>query len=200
MTKVHVSDGNTKIGKTMNVSLTPVDSCITGAPCAKQCYARNPYRRFKLVKQHWDSNYRFAKRDPEGFILEISKVIYKKKPKWFRWHVSGDIPSGEYLANVVALARGNPETEFELFTKRYDLLDKLDLRKVPSNLHIVASVWPGLGVPRSVMQRYPLGFYRNEKMPDPRIPSDAFTCPGKCEKCRRCWSMRKTQSVVFNHH
>jgi hypothetical protein len=193
---IRISCGNTKIGNTGNVSLTPCASCPNDAPCKSTCYALKSYRMYKQVKSAWDSNLHYARNNRQGYFKQIGSYLTKKQPSFFRWHVAGDILDQDYLDNLVRLAKLSPNTKHLCFTKRYSL--NFAAAKKVSNLSIVFSMWTNYGNTRKNMPR---AWMLDPKDPDTRIPKDAIPCPGSCESCGMCWSLKQIgRDVVFHKH
>jgi ferredoxin len=190
-----ISEENSKLGKIPNVSLTPVKSCINCSHCAKDCYALKSYRMFPNVRNAWDSNLELVKNDPKNFFGAIDDYLTKKKPKFFRWHVAGDILDQKYLNNMIYLAIKHTETKFLAFTKNF----KLNYAKVPSNLSIVFSMWVGMRKPRHKKGVSGFAWYQdgNEK----RVPKTAIECAGHCDSCGMCFDIAKIGGhvVLYKH-
>jgi len=188
-----ISTGNTKLGDIHNVSLTPCKSCLPGAPCKTQCYAMKAYRMYPSVRDCWDANLIDATRNRDGFFDNIKEHLSKQRPKFFRWHVAGDILDQDYLDRMVHIAHHFPETRFLAFTKRHEL----KYRYIPDNLQIVFSMWPGFGNTRKRS-------FRRAWMQDgteTRVPDDAIECPGHCDTCGMCWALDSIgHDVVFHKH
>lgn len=51
-TVVHVSEGNSKLGKVPNLSMTPGESCGYPVCYSDGCYALRPYRMYLLCGRH----------------------------------------------------------------------------------------------------------------------------------------------------
>ena len=191
---IHISDGNSKLGKVPNISLPPVVTCRPRVPCRGQCYARKAYRLWPNVKVAWDDNWDFYQTEgARRYFEEIRAWLLENKPRYFRWHVSGDVPDVKYFENVFDIARHfGARTRFMLFTKRWDLLPVFE---VPENLTIILSMWPRLRNPRK------LDFPRAWLSSDKRKPDYHFKCPGKCDTCYKCWELVKLgHDVVFDLH
>ena len=119
--KIHISGGNTKLGSIMNISLPPVVTCPNCSSCAKYCYAIRSYNRFTDTAMGWNENYVLFLTDPNRYFNEISYAV--KTQRFFRWHVSGDIVNGSYLAGMIRVAIENPKVEFLAFTKAYQIVN-----------------------------------------------------------------------------
>jgi hypothetical protein len=210
---VKISDGNIKLGKGIiySVSLTPGESCKPGVPCfkpAKQgggCYCAKAMRLYPTVRAAWGFNLDMAKNMPDKYFGGIEEYIKEKSVKFFRFHVSGDIPSQDYFRSMLITAFDCPDTKFLCFTKRDDILTKSLKAKahLPRNMKLIYSVWPGVELPdRSKMyyngEPIPFAWVLDHKNPDPRIPEDALICPGKCDLCFMCWDAR--HDIVFPKH
>ena len=217
-----ISKGNIKVGSIPNISLPPVKSCQaeTGkAPaCAASCYALKAWRQYEGTRNAWGGNLRDARLFPDKYFGEISAYLTKKQPRFFRWHVSGDIISYYYLERMVALAVAHPGVKFLAFTKQTKIVNAWIVDNqyqpaagrsllpdgtlgFPRNLAIVISRWPGM--PDGNVFNLPQAWVRPER-PVPGhfigyvIPSDALECPGRCDTCGACWGLRR--DVVFGEH
>ena len=190
-----ISDGNMKLGKIPNVSLTPCKACSPDAPCKKKCYAMKAYRMYPLVRKAWDINTKEVATKREKYFADIRKFLTKKQPKYFRWHVAGDIPDVAYLYEMVQIAADNAAVKFLCFTKRHDIAEQF--KNIPPNLEIVLSMWPKWG--NASMKGFRRAWMQDGT--ETRIPANAIECPGFCENCGMCWSLGKLgRDVVFNAH
>ncbi len=188
---ITITESNSKLGFTANYSLPPLITCIDNAPCEKRCYARKLYqRRRKTLGIVWEKNLRTYHNNSELFFQSISKWIEIKQPRFFRFHVGGDIPNQDYLNGMKQLAKQHKRTKFLTYTKRYEL----DFRRLPSNLIIIFSMWPNWNVtpPIATMPKSWLNT-------DLRKPKKAFNCTKAkmCDECRYCWNIKKNQAVVL---
>lgn len=198
--KVHISNGNGKIMHTLNVSLPPVITCPDGVPCADGCYALNPYRRFRATRAAWDGNLEAYRQQPAEYFLQIEAACAGRR--YFRWHVSGDIPDMAYLIGMVWVAQSKPETIFLAFTKRFNIVNEyLDLfGSLPVNLRIVFSAW-GDGFPIPNPYNLPVA----QVVFVGCLPQPGWIrCWGNCELCqqqqRGCWFLQPGEVVYFPEH
>lgn len=194
----HISPGNTKIGKTPNISLPPIVTCAKSVGCAKDCYAIKFFKMYKGARNAWEENLHEYIHDPDGYFGGIRSYLAKKPVEYFRFHVSGDIPDKAYLARVVELATEFSGTKFMIFTKRYewaaDLADRF-----PANLRVNLSSWPNMEFQNPA--GLPVSWIHDPKNLDGRIPPKAFKCHGSCAKCRVCWNAKSMKhGVVFDKH
>lgn len=199
--KIRISKKNRKMGEIPSVSLPPVTSCPDGIPCKKVCYVRRnmlagPYG--KAIAASYAANWEFWNADGQAYFDQLNKWIKRNRPRYFRFHVSGDFPSEIYLWCCFAVAAGNPDTRFLAFTKAHQML--IPYQHVPSNFSIVASMWPGWK--SEPPKGYRKAFVVLKAGPaDPRIPPDAIECPGLCDACGMCFQLAELgRDVVFHEH
>ena len=106
----------------------------------------NQYR-FDNVKEAIERNLRILKNNPDQYWEEVNDALLLNR--YFRFHVSGDIPNRKYLEKMVEAARKNSATQILCFTKKYELVNKFiaDGNEIPENLHLLFSKWRGLEMP-----------------------------------------------------
>ena len=196
---VTISRGNRKLGAIMNVSLTPIECCPPGVPCANEgCYALKPYRLYPGTRNAWKTNARIARTDPKTYFSQIARAIARKRPRYFRWHVAGDILSDEYLHQMCRIASHNPRTRFLAFTKAFNIVNGYEnARALPGNLAVIFSGWPGMRIDNPHGHRIA---WMQDGTED-RVPENAIECPGSCDRCRICFALLKLdRDVVFYKH
>lgn len=138
---LHISPGNTKLGKIVNISLPPVVTCPSNVPCANDgCYAKRIYRLRKRVKKAWDDNLNVFKSNSFYYFNGINAYLKRRRNKVtnFRWHTSGDILNQEYYDGMEYVAYENPNVNFLAFTKNKKI--NFSINK-PKNLIIRFSNW-----------------------------------------------------------
>ena len=190
--RIRISKGNIKMGLIPSVSLPAIKTC-GNVPCTRDCYVvRNmyhgPYGK-NIIKSH-SANLELLTTDREEYFFQLENWILKHKPSLFRFHVSGDFIDKDHMVRTVNLARKLPYTGFLVFSKRHEWFPHP--RMVPCNMALIASLWPG-------WSKRPKG-YRVAFMQDgneDRIPNNAIHCPGNCETCWACWSLRKLRRDVY---
>ena len=123
--------------------------------------------------------------------------------RFFRFHVSGDIPTYGYFCQMVKLAWENPHCEILAFTKQYAIVNNYITEHLPlpfpSNLHIIFSEWG------------------NQKPTNPyNLPTAAVIfkgtelnenwkiCGGNCAECAcrgvGCWELKNGETIAFYEH
>ena len=200
MGTVKISKGNSKLGAIPSVSLPSIKTCRNCA-CQEKCYAQKLERLRPAVRNAYQHNLEVWIKDPETYWREVEASIMMSR--FFRFHVSGDIPSFKYLVNMVEIARRQPHCEILCFTKKYNLVNELIEQggELPGNLHMIFSGWVGLEMvnPFSLPEAHVR--YRDGST---TAREDAIECSGNCTECALteggCWSLQKGQQVVFNEH
>jgi hypothetical protein len=194
--KLSISPGNSKIGRTPNISLPPHTTCELDAPCRKDCYANHhAYKLYRQTKTAWDRNLAVWENNPEDYETQLRDYLsgrfFKDGTRYFRWHVGGDIPDQSYARMVETVAEVFPETEFLIYTRR-DWLDKPVGQQFPRNLHVMRSQWIGEEV--HTTERRFIVLPKGEP-----VPADGLLCPGLCEECRACWWLRSYPIYIHKH-
>ena len=200
MATVKISSGNSKMGSVPSVSLPSIKTCRQCA-CQSKCYAQKLERLRPAVRNAYQHNLEVLINEPETYWREVEASVMMSR--FFRFHVSGDIPTAEYLANMVAVAGRNSHCEILCFTKRYEMVNEFIEQngELPGNLHMIFSGWIGLDMvnPFSLPEAHVR--YRDGST---TAREDAIECGGNCTECALteggCWNLQKGQQVVFNEH
>ena len=198
---VKISQGNSKLGSIPSVSLPAGTTCRSDCECKSKCYAMKIERLRPVVRQAYQSNLELLHNSPEIYWREIEASIMMSR--FFRYHVSGDIPNSEYFMHMVNIAIRNQHCQMLCFTKKYDIINEfLDAGEtLPGNLHIIMSAWRGLEIEN------PYG------LPEAHVAysdgtttahDDAKKCGGNCTECavtnEGCWTLQNGEQVVFAEH
>lgn len=200
-TNISISKGNSKMGSISSVSLPSGVTCRSDCECSEKCYAKRLERLRKSVREAYKNNYEVLKSSPETYWREVEGAVMLSR--FFRFHVSGDIPDREYLGRMFSLAERNPHCEILCFTKKYEFVNRElgEGKKIPANLHLIFSVWRGLGVnnPYNLPEAHVR--YRDGTT---TAGGAAFNCGGNCTECALtdggCWSLKNGEQVVFDEH
>lgn len=118
---VSISGGNIKMGKISSVSLPAIVTCRKDCECCKKCYAAKIERLRKTVKVAYQRNWKILQNDPALYWRQVEAAIMLQR--YFRFHVSGDIPSKKYLKNMVEISARQPHCQILCFTKRFDFVN-----------------------------------------------------------------------------
>jgi len=220
---VKISPGNSKLGSIPSVSLPSGMTCVSDCECNTKCYARRLERLRPAVKSAYEHNYKVLCEDPETYWREVEASIMMSR--FFRFHVSGDIPNIEYIEKMVEVAKRNRHCDILCFTKKYEIVNRYisntyfnsitgtSIRPqlfnmqmiaeeiVPSNLHIILSVWRNFPIqnPYSFPEAHVR--YRDGTT---TAADNAQECSGNCSECAvtdsGCWTLKLGEQVVFNEH
>ena len=197
--KISISTGNRKMGAIPSVSLPPIVTCPAGCPCAKKCYAAKLCRIYPTVKKAYQNNLDILNTNINNYFDQIKTAA--QTTKFFRWHVSGDIPFAGYFKMMCITARQCPDTMFLAFTKQYDIVNHyIDaFGGIPKNLKIIFSEW-GDQKPNNPhnLPTAAVIFKGTEPAPDWKI------CGGNCTECAcrgvGCWEMQPGDTIAFYEH
>lgn len=188
---IHISRGNTKLGRILNINLPPIHSCKKDVPCKSEgCYALKAWRQYPNVRRAWSENLDLALSSYDKFFCSIVDTLRRKrKLPFFRWHSSGDILDQKYLDYMSSVAQLFPQTRFLAFTKRNDL----DVSNMPENLTIRYSFWPNYKAKIDASFVNYAGLYGDSRV------NGGHICQGNCQTCKICWS-KSVKNVIFHKH
>lgn len=198
---VKISSGNSKMGAIPSVSLPAGVTCRQDCECSKKCYAKRLERMRPSVHQAYQHNYDLLTHDSDTYWREVEASIMMSR--FFRFHVSGDIPDTAYFEHMVDIARTNTHCEILCFTKKYDIVNSHIniIGKLPKNLHIIFSGWHDIEMinPYNLPEAHVR--YRDGST---TAREDAKLCGGNCTECAitdgGCWTAKHGEQVVFNEH
>ena len=196
---VSISKGNSKMGAIPSVSLPACITCNPNAPCFKLCYAAKITRLYKTVKTAYENNLTILKENPALYWDQVKNGA--KMARYFRYHVSGDIPDLTYFNNMVVLAQELPHTSFLAFTKQYKIVNEyLNAGGViPSNLKVIFSNWGAWKCenPHNLPE-CEIILKGNEPAPEWKI------CGGNCTECAcrgiGCWELKNGETIAIYQH
>lgn len=197
---VSISKSNIKMGAIQSVSLPAIKTC-RDCLCKEKCYAAKLERLRPSVRNAYQRNLDILLNDPEAYWREVEAAVMTNR--YFRFHVSGDIPTIDYLRRMIDIAKRNQHCEILCFTKRYEYVNQLLAEGVelPDNLHLIFSAWVGLEMvnPFSLPEAH-VRF----KDGSTTAREDAVPCGGNCTECATtdggCWTLKHGEQVVFNEH
>lgn len=188
------------MGSIPSVSLPAGTTCRQDCECRRKCYAKKLERIRKRVREAYQSNYELLINKPNTYWREVEASIMMSR--FFRFHVSGDIPNEEYLIHMIEIASRNPHCEILCFTKKYEIVRKvLSMHPATRNLHLILSGWVGLKMDNPFNLPEAHVRYRDGTT---TAKDDAKECSGNCAECAAtdggCWSLQNGEQVVFNEH
>lgn len=189
---VSISEGNVKMGTIPSFSVTPLRTCPKGIPCKNLCYARRMEKRMDNTARAYRNNTESVLYRPNDVVRILTYYIKVKNLKHFRFNVAGDFNIYGYWEVVTRIAKACRNCKFLVFTKMYSVQE---YRK-PKNLNIVLSVWKEYK-PKNA--KYGLAYF-DDGSKECGVPETGFVCPGNCETCLYCFTMKKGEAVIFKKH
>lgn len=188
------------MGAIQSVSLPAVVTC-RACDCQTKCYARKLEKIRKTVAKAYKNNLQVLIDAPEIYWREVEVTIMLSR--YFRFHVSGDIPNKEYFDKMVEVATRQTHCEILCFTKKFEIVNEYIAAhgELPRNLHMVFSAWVGLEMinPFSLPEAHVR--FRDGST---TASENAVECGGNCTECActdgGCWKLKKGEQVVFNEH
>ena len=196
---VSISKGNSKMGAIPSVSLPAIITCNPNAPCFKLCYAAKIANLRKTVRTAYDRNLEILTTNPDAYWIQVKAAAITTR--FFRYHVSGDIPNMEYFDNMVQTAHDLPATMFLAFTKQYHLVNEYlnNGGTIPTNLKIIFSNWGAWKCenPHN-LPTCEVILKGNEPAPNWKI------CGGNCTSCAcagiGCWELKNGETIAIYQH
>jgi len=188
------------MGEIQSVSLPAGTTCVK-CGCYKKCYARRIAARRKVVRDAYERNLYILNNYPQQYWREVESVVMISR--YFRFHVSGDIPDHLYFANMVRIAARNQHCQILCFTKNYEVVNQYIKCgfHLPYNLHIIFSAWPGYEMDNPY--QFPEAHVRF-KNGTTTADDQAKPCSGNCTDCALtdagCWILQRGEQVVFDEH
>lgn len=197
--KVSISKGNSKMGAIPSVSLPACVTCNPAAPCFKLCYAAKITRLYKTVKTAYENNLAILKENPALYWEQVKQGA--QMARYFRYHVSGDIPNAEYFAQMIRTAKEMPHTNFLAFTKQFDIVNcyLANGGTIPENLKIIFSNWGAWKCFNPFnLPECEIILKGSEPAPDWKI------CGGNCTECAcagiGCWELKNGETIAIYQH
>lgn len=187
---VSISMGNKKIGRVMNVSLAPIITCANCSECLHLCYDIKANIQYGNVLKARARNTVLALEHEDRYFQAIRYALGKRrKNKYFRWHVGGDIPTYSYFENMVQIAKDYPDFTFWTYTKNYGIVNlyvqKYGRDAIPKNLTIMFSEWDGMKMVNPYrFPEFSCKLKDGNKNHDARYFEKLYKCPGNCDICK----------------
>ena len=174
------------------------------------CYVWNYYRQYKETRDAYNRNLSLIHTDLESVESQIKAHLLLTQPKKFRWHVSGDIISLDYLQMMVRLAKRFKQTIFLAYTKAIRVLRKIDRASIPDNLIVFISSMSEAQTKHiqsdNQLSQYPIAYCSADLDADQNVPNNHsrlagyVNCPEqitdgkiKCDTCQVCWQGKQVR-------
>ena len=200
--KISLSIKNTKMGDIFSFSLPPVLTCKNCGDCRKYCYALwHIYKLYKNSEKAYDRNLYLLINNYDLVYQQLSEQI--KKIRVFRFNVSGDIFSVDYMNLIINIARENRHCKFLVFTKNYKMINEfINIIKSTKNLKIIFSEW--LNTTRAINPyNLPVSnvIFKHDFI---KTDNNTFICGDNCFECfckkQGCFKLKEGEKVLFNLH
>ena len=197
--KVSISNGNRKMGAIPSVSLPACITCNPNAPCFKECYAVKISRIYKTANDAYGRNLDILNTDWDSYWEQVRHAV--SMTKYFRFHVSGDIPNACYFKEMCITAKKCPDTKILAFTKQYDIVNRyIDTwGGLPSNLKIIFSNWGAWKCDNPHNLPACEVIFKGEEPRD-----DWKICGGNCTNCAcagvGCWELKNGDTIAIYKH
>ena len=197
--KVSISAGNRKMGEIPSVSLPACITCNPEAPCFSGCYASKIERIYKTAAAAYKRNLDILTSDPAAYWLQVKTAA--SMTKYFRFHVSGDIPNKEYFNKMVSLASELKTTKFLVFTKQYHIVNEYlnDGGVIPGNLKVIFSNWDTWKCNNPYKLPTCEVIFKHTKVLD-----HWKICGGNCTECAcagvGCWELKNNETIAIYKH
>jgi hypothetical protein len=161
--------------------------------------------RYPNVRSAYENNLGMYWDEPVEYFKQIENVA--RLERFFRWHVSGDIPSIDYLWRMVRVARHCEHTQFICFTKKYEIVNQFIFEGgvIPSNLVIIFSVWEGLSMSNPYDLPTAIVITKEYEQELGGLENDHHICCGNCATCATsgvfgCWWLQSGEYVYLVEH
>ena len=163
-TRLHVSNGNSKLGKGIyTINTMPGDApltlkngtVLTNVPgtcggccsgCKSACYAINDAKRYHTsVIPALADNTLLARHEPDRFFSEIDRFLRFNVVSVIRLHSAGEFMSYDYFARWIDFAAAHPDVIIYSYTKRFEYVERFLATGAafPANFVLNMSIWHG---------------------------------------------------------
>ena len=199
--RVSISAANSKMGAVASVSLLPFLTCpaCCADSCGRDCYAAKLANLRPNVRDSWARNTAILLNDPASYWIQVRAAV--AGVRFFRFHVSGDIISADYFAEMVKTAKMNPHCEILAFTKRFSVVNDYIAENgdLPANLHIMFSGWANLTPDNPYHLPETIVYNHGDE-----IAENWLLCGGNCFNCGcrglGCWKAAAGDVIAFAKH
>ena len=198
---VTISNANSKMGAVASVSLLPFLTCpgCCRTTCGAKCYAAKLANLRPAVLRSYAMNTAIWMADPEKFFRQVRAAIMGVR--FFRFHVSGDIPGADYFRRMLAAAAENSHCQILCFTKAFSIVNSAIAAGavIPANLHLLFSGWSNLD------PENPYGLPETNVIERGAEPAEGWKiCGGNCFNCAcrgvGCWQAVAGDVIAFPIH
>ena len=128
-------------------------------------------------------------------LLDDSSIPKFKPKTLVRWHSFGEIINRIHVNNIIKIANSNPESQFTLFTKRVNMIDRDD---IPNNVIVIVSS-PEVDKPlekEKLPDRVNKIFTVYKKDKNNEYPV-TINCMQSCAECMKCYN-KEDKTIYIN--
>lgn len=194
-----ISESNTKLGRIYNWSVDKRRTCAMQCP---GCYAGKGHHNQPSVRNARTINTDACMENLEDVENKLMAFFKEYRPPFFRIHEEGDFYSAAYGWMWYRIIKSNPQCQFNIFTKAYDIIRDVKFYELP-NCNLFLSSWIGLDIPEDLRKHYPVAWFIDKKGFETRYPEKVHLCPGSkltCLKCQWCFGRGNNQDVGLREH
>ena len=130
--------GNSKIAKSVLTFTLPTHVCFGANQQCKNCYAVQPEKMFKVVRDKRQKNLELTATF--DFAERAIEQIRESKKKVVRLHESGDFYSELYALKWITIAKALPEVRFYTMTKKLKRFENLQKFAELPNVNVINSI------------------------------------------------------------
>jgi hypothetical protein len=221
--KITVSTSNIKMGNIPSFSTAPgadfgcrmadtshCDPDKKYRTGGKPCYVPNFAKLRPSVQQSYLKNLSLVDTDLATVERQLSAWLVLQDPAKFRWHVSGDVYSAEYLDMMIRLAQRHKRIKFLCYTKAIRVI-RGRVADLPDNLIVYVSAMTQAQV--NFLQNdpelctLPIAYATTDLPDQDNKPSNKARVPGflncaeqligheriTCRTCNICWSRKNVR-------
>lgn len=219
---IHVTDGNTKIGKILNISTLPTGELLkrkdglvytnvkgTCGGCCENC--KHDCYAVKFCGVHNNSvipsyaeNTLLLREKPDQYFAELRDILLKNEGAALRVHVSGEFDSYDHMKRHMDLGTEVDNLQY-FYTKRYAWLEDLDNKGlIPDNVKPTVSIWHNNYDNPNKFHEF---IYDDGTDPEvaklphcPAVDKNGHSTGVTCDVCKRCQrAERGMKTAVYAH-
>lgn len=184
--EICITDGNEKIGHAWNVSKAPIITCGNCAQCSGHCYDIKAGLQYPDTLKARARNTAIFEAAREAYFDAILKLCSdRRKHKYFRFHVGGEIVDLDEFERMVDVARQRPAWTFWTYTKMHGIVNeycrKYGRESIPENFKVMFSEWRGTEIDNPY--GFPV-FHTVFISQGEQFEPDMWICPGNCDICK----------------
>jgi len=192
-----ISQGNKKLGKLPNISMSSYTSCPGKSEwCVKKCYASKYEKIYPQCIPAYMRNMEISK-SPDFVNIIIDKVKKISGP-YFRIHTSGDFYNIKYIEKWIEICQSLPNILFSVYTRSWiipELLSSLKELNKLKNVQIFLSTDPTMDLPPDGFR---IAFIEEDERAKGIMCLYDSGLKNACSDCGYCFKNNK-KNVIFKN-